>query len=149
MVKYIFDVRWKNTNLKTFRICSGSNSSLFFTIFSSITTFTFLFSTYHLTYCVFSTLAMTLIPKIVLSSHPFHRDKGSWKGVKEVTVSPRQCGRFCQRVACSHFSASTAPPIESATTALYQSNALFLWPHKLPGAAVKVEDRQTDGTGCL
>lgn len=130
---------FKSENIKNFQW------SKFFTILHY-----FLFSTYHLTYCVFSTRTTTLRPKIALStSHPLHRDKGSWKGVKGVRISPRQCGRFCQRVACSHFSASTAPPNESATTTLYQSDAVFLWPRKLPGAQVTVRDRQTDHTACL
>lgn len=130
---------FKSENIKNFQW------SKFFTILHY-----FLFSTYHLTYCVFSTRTTTLRPKIALStSHPLHRDKGSWKGVKGVRISPRQCGRFCQRVACSHFSASTAPPNESATTTLYQSDAVFMWPHKLPGAQVTVRDRQTDHTACL
>lgn len=135
---------WKHFK---FVVSSKINSSQLF--FSESLPPLFSFSTY-LTYCVFSTLTMTLIPKIAFStSHPLRRDKGSWKGVKGVKVSPRQSGRFCQRVACSHSSASAAPPNDSAMTTLYQSKALCLWPHKLPGAPVKVRDRQTDYTACL
>lgn len=95
---------------------------------------------------VFSTPTTTPMPEIALStSHLLHWDKGSWKGVKGVRVSPRQCGRFCQRVACSHFSANIAPPNDNPS----QSDVVFLWPYKLPGAQVTLRDRQTDHTACL
>lgn len=107
------------------------------------------FSTY-LTHCVFSTPTTTLVPKIALStSHPLHRDKGSWKEVKGVKVSPHQSGRFCHWVAGSHSSASVPPPNDSAMTTLYQSKALLLWPHKLPAASIEVRDRQKDYTARL
>lgn len=76
---------------------------------------TFLFSTYHLTYCVFSTLTTTLLPKIALpSSHPIHRDNDSDKRMNGVKVSPSQSGKFFQQVASSHFFAIVAPSNDSA-----------------------------------
>ena len=63
------------------------------------------------------------------------------KGSRGGRGSPRQSGRVCQRVASGHFSASAAPPNEPATTTFYQSDGLFLRPHKLSGARVKVTDR--------
>lgn len=59
-------------------------------------------------------------------SHPLHWDKGSWKGVKGVKVSPHQSGRYCQQVACSHSSANAGPPNDCALTTLYQSNTVLV-----------------------
>lgn len=82
--------------------------------------------------------------------HPSPRqglvEKGSRRW-KSVLVNSKD---FVSQVASSRFSTGAAPlPNDSAMTTLEQSKALFLWPHKLPGAPVKEGDRQTDYTACL
>lgn len=114
------------TKLETLQIC---HASLLLFSSSSHSLYSVQFSAHHFIYCVFSAMKTTRTPKIALpDSRLFRRDKGSWKGVEEVKVSPHQSGRFCQRVACSHSSASAAPPNDCTVTTLYQSNTVLVTP---------------------
>lgn len=121
-------------------------------IFNFILHYSSLFSLLHLSshlLCLFNTNNDPETKNSFFHLPPASSGQGLMERGQGGENQTRQCGRFCQRVACSHFSASTAPPNESATTTLYQSDAVFLWPHKLPGAQVTVRDRQTDHTACL